>query len=78
MAIIVAVSIFPLAAYAYEHHDQEWKNHHEREWREHRHDRRWREEHAKSWHDWYQWHRDNDSEMHFHLSSDEFDLDIDI
>lgn len=55
MAVVVATSIFPLAAYAdaYHgrppaHHDQAWKDHHDRQWKEHEgtwadHDREWRE-----------------------------------
>lgn len=91
LAVLVAVSIFPLAAYAngYDdyphdrvHHEQMWRDHekewrdHDREWREHHGDRHWREVHAKEWHDWYRWHEDNEHEFHFHVSDEGFDLDI--
>lgn len=93
LAVVVAVSIFPLAAYAdedhhnrdwQEHHDRMWKDHerdwreHDREWKEHRDDRRWREVHAREWHDWYQWHRDQESVLRLHLSGNDFILDIDV
>ncbi|MDR3564197.1 MAG: hypothetical protein P4N59_22560 [Negativicutes bacterium] len=89
LAVLVAATIFPLAAYAsdhdqgrQEHHEHMWKDHeqewkeHDREWREHSHNRHWREEHAKEWHDWYQWHQDNEKEFHLHISEDGFDLEI--
>lgn len=89
LLVLVAVSIFPLAAYAngYDHHDrahheQMWRDHerewreHDREWRAHRGDRHWREVHSREWHDWYRWHEDNEHEFHFHVSDEGFDLDI--
>ncbi|MDR3590763.1 MAG: hypothetical protein P4N41_14010 [Negativicutes bacterium] len=123
VALVVAVSIIPLAAYAdddhrdrsddrhngnrvedrhdrsddgYDHHDRhdrewndrhdrkwkdnerEWKEH-DREWREHRNDKRWREAHAREWKDWYDWHKDNENDdMRLRISTDNFDLDIDL
>ena len=90
LAVLVAVSIFPLAAYAedYDHHDrgqheQVWRSHdqewrdHDREWREHSGDRHWREEHRRMWSDWFRWHEDNENEFHLNISGDGFDLDID-
>lgn len=93
LTVIMAVSIFPLAAYANEghyhdqdwqaHHDHVWRHHerewreHDREWKEHRYDRHWREVHAKKWHDWYQWHKDYADHFHLGISGDNFELDID-
>jgi hypothetical protein len=91
VAVLVAVGIFPLAAYAhdrdYDHerhdrHEQMWRDHepewrgHEREWREHSRDSRWREEHRRMWHDWYDWHRANENEFHLRVSDEGFELDI--
>ena len=115
VAIVMAVTILPLSAYAdnrerpddrhddnrvenrhdrsddrrdwkwKERHDQQWKNNErewkerDRQWREHRNDRRWREAKAREWGDWYQWHKDNETdEMRLRLSTDNFDLDIDL
>jgi hypothetical protein len=62
---------------AWKEHEEEWADH-DREWKDHRGDRQWRKEHSREWRDWYQWHRDNEKGKHFHLSLDDFELDIDI
>jgi hypothetical protein len=55
-------------------HAQTWKTHekrwsdYDRQWREHSNDKRWREEHISMWHDWYQWHRDNESVLKIKIS----------
>lgn len=91
LAVVIAVSIFPLAAYAKDHHGPAWRENHERQWREnahrweahdrewkaHRYDRHWREVHAKKWHRWYQWHREYANEFHLRISGDSFALEID-
>ena len=75
LAIVLAVSIFPVATYA-DGHDQQWKDQHaqqwkshdrqwtkyDRDWQAHRGDRNWRAEHARMWHDSYQWHSDDGGE----------------
>ena len=90
-AVVFAVSIFPLTAFAdhdndqgwKEHHERQWRHHerewaeHDREWKEHREDRYWREAHAREWRDWYRWHKENDGEFHLHIEGDNFELDID-
>ena len=73
VAVILAVCLSPLAAYAEGHdqqwnqrHTKEWKSHskqwseYDREWQAHRGDSRWRKEHAATWREWYQWHKDDD------------------
>lgn len=91
LAVLVSVSVFPLAAYANNgHHDwnrraqheRMWRDHESewaernREWREHQNDRRWRKVHAKKWHDWYRWHQANENQFHLRISGEEFSLDI--
>ena len=91
LAVLAAVSVFPLAAYANpghhdwerrEHHERMWHEHerewaeHDREWREHQNDVHWRKVHVKKWHDWYRWHEDNEREFHLRISDDEFVIDI--
>lgn len=92
MAILLAVTMVPLSVYADQHHDQQWKNNHsqqwkdhqgewtdhDREWRDHRDDRAWREEHARLWPDWYQWHRDDESDLGIQFSTDGFDININL
>lgn len=64
------------------HHEQMWRDHedhwrdHDREWQEHSGDWGWREEHRRMWSEWYEWHRANENEFHFHVSTDGFVLDI--
>jgi len=96
LAVVTSMLVLPIATYAYGHdqHDQAWKQHHDqtwkahekqwgdydRQWRAHRGDRHWREEHIKMWHDWYQWHRDNESVLKIKVGPDSHGgptLDID-
>lgn len=91
LAVLVSVSVFPLAAYANDghhdwdrraHHERVWRDHevewaeHDREWREHQYDVHWKKVHARQWHDWYKWHEADENEFHLHISGDRFDLDI--
>lgn len=60
LAVVITVSILPLAAFAdgdghdwgehhdREHHDQDWRDHHDRDWRDH--DQEWRH-HDREWRD---------------------------
>lgn len=93
LVIIISVLALPIATFAAGHdqdwkhnHDQTWKTHqkqwseYDRQWIKHRGDKQWREEHIKLWHDWYQWHRDNESVLKIKVSPDAHggpNLDID-
>jgi hypothetical protein len=95
VVLLVGALTIPAAAFgpkgghdqAWRHnHDQMWKVHakewndYDRQWREHSNDKRWREVHVRMWHDWYQWHRDNESVLKMKFSRDSHSgprLDID-
>jgi hypothetical protein len=83
--LLVGALTIPAAAFgpqgvndqAWRHnHEQTWKTNekqwsdHDRQWREHSNDQKWREEHMSMWHDWYQWHRDNESVLKIKVSPD--------
>lgn len=83
VVVMVVISVIPTSSYA-DGHDRVWRHHHEqlwkaheKEWRNydhlwaaHRGDRHWREVHIRMWHEWYQWHKDNESYLNIRISPD--------